>query len=57
MTKQAEEILSRSIGLLAKSGPEEERMVPNGSGAFPSIECLREVISLVKRIIYTLYII
>ena len=52
MTKQAEEILSRSIGLLAKSGPEEERMVPNGSGAFPSIECLREVISLVKRIIF-----
>ncbi len=48
----AEEILSRNIGLLSKSSPEEDLMVPAGTGAFPSLECLREVISLVKSIIF-----
>ena len=48
----AEEILSRNIGLLSKSTPEEDRMVPVGTGAFPSLDCLREVISLVKSIIF-----
>lgn len=48
----AEEILSRNIGLLSKSSPDEDRMVPVGTGAFPSLDCLREVISLVKSIIF-----
>ena len=48
----AEEILSRNIGLLSKSSAEEDRMVPVGTGAFPALDCLREVISLVKSIIF-----
>lgn len=48
----AEEILSRNIGLLSKSSPDEDRMVPVGTGAFPSLDCLREVVSLVKSIIF-----
>lgn len=48
----AEEILSRSIGLLAVSTPDEERMVPAGTGAFPSVDSLREVITLVKSVIF-----
>lgn len=48
----AEEILSRNIGLLSKSSAAEDRMVPTGTGAFPSLDCLREVISLVKSIIF-----
>ena len=48
----AEEILSRNIGLLSKSSTDEDRMVPVGTGAFPSLDCLREVISLVKSIIF-----
>lgn len=48
----AEEILSRNIGLLSKSSEAEDRMVPTGTGAFPSLDCLREVISLVKSIIF-----
>ena len=48
----AEEILSRNIGLLSKSSEAEDRMVPAGTGAFPSLDCLREVISLVKSIIF-----
>lgn len=48
----AEEILSRSIGLLAVSTPDEERMVPAGTGAFPSVDSLREVIALVKSVIF-----
>lgn len=48
----AEEILSRSIGLLAVSTHDEERMVPAGTGAFPSVDSLREVITLVKSVIF-----
>ncbi|MDE5594400.1 MAG: hypothetical protein K2I89_02365, partial [Muribaculaceae bacterium] len=48
----AEEILSRNIGLLSKSSAAEDRMVPTGTGAFPSLDCLREVILLVKSIIF-----
>lgn len=48
----AEEILSRSIGLLSESTPDEERMVPAGTGAFPSVDSLREVITLVKSVIF-----
>lgn len=52
MHNQAEEILSRSIGLLAKTTAQEERMLPEGTGAFPSFESLREVINLIKRIVF-----
>ena len=47
-----EEIFARNIALLSEFTPEEERMVPTGTGAFPSIDSLREVISLVKSIIF-----
>lgn len=47
-----EEILSRNIAMLSEFTPDEERMVPTGTGAFPSIESIREVISLVKSIIF-----
>ena len=47
-----EEILSRNITLLSEFSPEEERMVPTGTGAFPSIDSLREMISLVKSIVF-----
>lgn len=47
-----EEIFARNIALLSEFTPEEERMVPAGTGAFPSIDSLREVISLVKSIIF-----
>ena len=47
-----ETILSRSIGLLSKSSESEERMVPDGSGAFPSLDSLGEVISLIRQIVF-----
>ena len=35
-----EEIFARNIALLSEFTPEEERMVPTGTGAFPSIEII-----------------
>lgn len=48
----AEQILSRNIGLLSAYTPEETRMIPADTGAFPSLDCLHEMISLVKSIIF-----
>lgn len=47
-----ETILSRSIGLLSKFTENEERMVPEGSGGFPSLDSLGEVIALIRQIIF-----
>lgn len=51
-SNQTEDTLLRSIELLSQASKAELRMVPTGSGAFPSLECLKEVISLTKSIIF-----
>lgn len=46
------EIFARSIAGLSEPGEKEKQMIPVGNGAFPSLESLREVINLVKSIVF-----
>lgn len=51
-TEDRSEIFARSIAGLSKPGEKEKQMIPVGNGAFPSLESLREVINLVKSIVF-----
>lgn len=47
-----EESLLRNIKRLSESSLQEKRMVPHGEGSFPSVDTLKEIISLVKAIVF-----
>ena len=47
-----DETLLRNISLLSASSPQERRMVPRGTGSFPSVKGLEESMSLVKAIVF-----
>lgn len=52
LIKNTEDILLRNIGILARTTEEEMRMVPDGDGPFPSIEGLKEIMRLVRAIVF-----
>lgn len=47
-----EERLLRNVRILSQSSPQEMRMVPRGDGAFPSVAALRDIVSLVRAIVF-----
>ena len=47
-----EERLLRNVRILSQSSPQEMRMVPRGDGAFPSVAGLRDIVSLVRAIVF-----
>ncbi|MDE6485568.1 MAG: serine O-acetyltransferase [Duncaniella sp.] len=47
-----DETLLRNISLLSASSPQERRMVPRGTGSFPSVKGLEEAMSLIKAIVF-----
>ncbi len=49
------EVLLRNVRQLAKQTEREEAMMPQGSAPMPSVEEVREIVSLVKSIIFTDY--
>lgn len=50
--KTTEDILLKNISILAQPTPQESRMVPDGVGPFPSIEGLKEIMRLVRAIVF-----
>lgn len=53
--KSPEETLLHNTRILADRLPDEDRMLPGGSGQFPSVETLKEVISLIKAVMFPDY--
>ena len=49
------EVLLRNVGLLAKQLGREEEMMPQGSAPLPDVEEVKQIVSLVKSIIFTDY--
>lgn len=47
-----ENVLLKNTTLLSFASPEEKRMIPHGTGHFPSVEQLKEGIRLIKSIIF-----
>ncbi|MDE6581437.1 MAG: serine O-acetyltransferase [Duncaniella sp.] len=47
-----DETLLRNISLLSASSPQDRRMVPRGTGSFPSVKGLEESMSLIKAIVF-----
>lgn len=52
MKMDVENILLKNTTLLSFTSPEEKRMIPHGTGHFPSVDMLRECIRLVKMIVF-----
>ncbi|MDE6286536.1 MAG: serine acetyltransferase, partial [Muribaculaceae bacterium] len=50
--KNVEDILLKNISILAQPTVQESRMVPDGEGPFPSIEGRREIMRLVRPIVF-----
>ena len=50
--KNVEDILLKNISILAQPTVQESRMVPDGEGPFPSIEGLKEIMRLVRAIVF-----
>lgn len=42
----------RNVRILSQSSPQEMRMVPRGDGSFPSVAGLRDIVSLVRAIVF-----
>ena len=53
--KQIDEVLLRNTNLLSKRTKEEELMIPAGSAPLPSVEEVRQIVSVIKNIIFTDY--
>lgn len=49
------EVLLRNVALLSKQGGREEEMIPQGAAPLPDVEEVKEIVSLVKSIIFTDY--
>lgn len=52
MKIDVENVLLKNTTLLSFASPEEKRMVPHGTGHFPSVDALEEAIRLVKAIVF-----
>ena len=55
MEKLVNDILLRNVDILSKHSAEEDNMMPEGSAPLPSVESVREIVSLVKCIIFSDY--
>ena len=53
--QQVNEVLLRNVAKLAKQTKKETDMIPEGSAPMPSVDEVRQIISLVKDIIFTDY--
>ena len=49
------EVLLRNVGLLSRQAPREMEMMPKGSAPLPDVEEVKQIVSLVKSIIFTDY--
>ena len=47
-----EDVLLRNVRILSESSAQEMRMVPRGDGSFPSVAVLKEIVALVKAIVF-----
>lgn len=47
-----EEILLKNTNALSLPLPREEAMLPHGAGRFPSVEMVKEIVELIKRIVF-----
>lgn len=52
LTRKVEEALLESVEILSASTPQEEKMRPCKGAIYPSVDNLREIISLVKAIVF-----
>ena len=52
LTRKVEEALLESVDILSTTTPQEEKMRPCKGASYPSVENLREVISLVKALVF-----
>ena len=50
-----DEIIQKNVALLSKHSVKEDSLVPGSHAPLPSIEAVKEIISLVKTIIFTDY--
>lgn len=50
--KKAEEVFLNTVRTLSRTSEEEKRITPIGNGTFPSVPALREVIEVVKTVIF-----
>lgn len=52
MKPDVENVLLKNTTLLSFASPEEKRMIPHGTGQFPSVDSLKEGMRLVKEIVF-----
>ena len=55
MEKQVNDILLKNVAILSQHTEEEDNMMPEGSAALPSVESMKEIVALVKCIIFSDY--
>lgn len=52
MNMDVENVLLKNTTLLSFASPEEKRMIPHGTGHFPSVDMLKEAIRLIKMVVF-----
>lgn len=52
MILDVENVLLKNTTLLSFASPEEKRMIPHGTGQFPSVDRLKDAIRLIKTVVF-----
>ena len=55
MEKNVNDVLLKNVAILSKHSEKEDSMMPEGSAPLPSVESLKEIVALVKCIIFSDY--
>lgn len=55
MDKEVNDILLKNVAILSKHSEQEDSMMPEGCAPLPSVESIREIVTLVKCIIFSDY--
>ncbi len=55
MDKEVNDILLKNVAILSKHSEQEDSMMPEGCAPLPSVESIREIVALVKCIIFSDY--
>ena len=55
MTNNVNEVLLRNVNILSKHTEKEDSFMPEGSAPLPSVESIKQIVSLIKSIIFTDY--
>ncbi len=55
MDKEVNDILLKNVAILSKHSEQEDSMMPEGCAPLPSVESIREIVTLVKSIIFSDY--